>query len=119
MNSIRDEINRRITLDDAINRKEVLDDITVDLARSCYNYSLFKLQEQRVQYKKELIEKITFISLHGGQHVVTRDTKYEEITEEYLEELKEFFKERGFECEILNENSCSCLKISWKDKKEK
>ena len=57
------------------------------------------------------------MALHDGASVTTRDTNTDYITKEFLEELKEYFEERDFHCELrdYNNGERSDLLISWGD----
>ena len=115
MGKISDEINSRITLEDILSDDVQTEDITADLARSCNAWYKIELEKQRREYKEELIRKIVYVALHNGASVTTRDTGIDYITKEYLEELKQYFEERDFHCELreYDGGKRSDLLISW------
>ena len=117
MSKISDEINSRITLEDILSDYIQVEDITASLARSCKAWYKIELENKRVEYRKELIKKIAYTALHNSDHIVTRDTNTDFITKEYLEELKEYFEEREFHCELryYDNRERSDLLISWSD----
>ena len=117
MSEISDRINNTITLEDIVSDYSQLEDITADLARSCQAWYKIELEKQRREYKEELIRKIIYVALHNSDHVVTRDTNTEFITREFLEELKEYFEDRDFHCELRDYDGGkrSDLLISWGD----
>ena len=89
MGKISDEINSRITLEDILSDDTPVEDITASLAKSCQAWYKIELEKQRREYKEELIRKIIYVALHNSDHIVTRDTNTDYITQEFLEELKE------------------------------
>ena len=117
MSEISDEINSRITLEDILSDYSQVEDITASLAKSCKAWYKIELENKRREYKEELIRKIIYTALHNSDHVVTRDTNTEFITREFLEELKEYFEDRDFHCELrdYNNRERSDLLISWGD----
>ena len=116
MSDISDKINATITLEDILSDYSQVEDITADLARSCKAWYKIELENKRVEYRKELIKKIAYVSLHNSDHVITRDTNTDFITREFLEELKEYFEDREFHCELRDyDEKKSDLLISWGD----
>ena len=117
MSKISDEINSRITLEDILSDDTPVEDITAGLAKSCQAWYKIELEKQRREYKEELIRKIVYVALHDSDHVVTRDTNTDFVTREFLEELKKYFEEREFYCELrdYNNGEKSDLLISWGD----
>ena len=117
MSEISDKINATITLEDILSDDTPVEDITADLARSCQAWYKVGLERQRQEYKQELIKKIIYVALHDGASVTTRDTGIDYITKEYLEELKEYFEDRDFHCELreYDGGKRSDLLISWGD----
>ena len=117
MSDISDRINATITLEDILSDYSQVEDITADLARSCKAWYKIELEKQRREYKEELIRKIVYVALHNGASVTTRDTNTDYITKEYLEELKQYFEDRDFECELRDYDGGkrSDLLISWGD----
>ena len=117
MSDISDRINATITLEDILNDYSQVEDITADLARSCKAWYKIELEKQRREYKEELIRKIIYVALHNGASVTTRDTNTDYITKEYLEELKQYFEDRDFHCELreYDGGKRSYLLISWGD----
>ena len=117
MGKISDEINSKITLEDILSDYSQVEDITADLARSCQAWYKIGLEKQRREYKEELIRKIVYVALHNGASVTTRDTNTDYITKEYLEELKQYFEDREFHCELreYDGGKRSDLLISWGD----
>ena len=117
MSDISDEINSRITLEDILSDYSQVEDITASLAKSCKAWYKIELEKQRREYKEELIRKIIYVALHNSDHVVTRDTNTDFITKEYLEELKKYFDDRDFYCELRDYDGGkrSDLLISWGD----
>ena len=120
MSEISDRINNTITLEDILSDDTPVEDITADLARSCQAWYKVGLERQRREYKEELIRKITYVALHNGASVTTRDTGVDYITKEYLEELKQYFEDREFHCELreYDGGKRSDLLISWGDDEE-
>ena len=117
MSDISDRINATITLEDILSDYSQVEDITADLARSCKAWYKIELEKQRREYKEELIRKIIYAALHNSDHVVTRDTNTDFITKEFLKELKEYFEDREFRCELryYDNRERSDLLISWSD----
>ena len=116
MSDISDRINATITLEDILSDYSQVEDITADLARSCKAWYKIELENKRREYKGELIKKIVYAALHDCDHIVTRDTNTEFITRQFLEELKEYFEDREFHCELRDYNGeKSDLLISWED----
>ena len=117
MSKISDEINSRITLEDILSDDTPVEEITASLAKSCQAWYKIELENKRREYKQELIKKIVYVSLHNGASVTTRDTGTDYITKEYLEELKEYFEDREFHCELryYDNRERSDLLISWSD----
>ena len=117
MSKISDEINRRITLEDILEENASVTEITASLAKSCKAWYKIELEKQRREYKEELIKKIVYVALHNSDHIVTRDTNTDFITKEYLEELKKYFDDRDFYCELRDYDGGkrSDLLISWGD----
>ena len=117
MSDISDRINATITLEDILSDYSQVEDITADLARSCKAWYKIELEKQRREYKEELIRKIVYVALHNGASVTTRDTNTDYITKEYLEELKKYFEDREFHCELRDYDGGkrSDLLISWGD----
>ena len=117
MSDTSDRINATITLEDILSDDTPVEDITADLAKSCQAWYKIELEKQRREYKEELIRKIVYVALHNSDHVVTRDTNTDFITKEYLEELKEYFEDRDFHCELRDYDGGkrSDLLISWGD----
>ena len=117
MSKISDEINSRITLEDILSDDTPVEEITASLAKSCQAWYKIELEKQRREYKEELIRKIVYVALHDSDHVVTRDTNTDFVTREFLEELKKYFEEREFYCELrdYNNGEKSDLLISWGD----
>ena len=117
MSKISDEINSRITLEDILSDDTPVEEITASLAKSCQAWYKIELEKQRCEYKEELIRKIVYVALHNSDHIVTRDTNTDYITKEYLEELKKYFEDREFHCELreYDGGKRSDLLISWGD----
>ena len=120
MSEISDEINSRITLEDILEENASVTEITASLAKSCQAWYKIELEKQRREYKEELIKKIVYVALHNSYHIVTRDTGTDYITKEYLEELKQYFEDRDFHCELryYDNRERSDLLISWGDDEE-
>ena len=117
MSDISDEINSRITLEDILEENASVTEITASLARSCKAWYKIELENKRREYKEELIKKIIYVALHNGASVTTRDTNTDFITKEFLEELKKYFEDREFHCELreYDGGKRSDLLISWGD----
>ena len=116
MSEISDKINSTVTLEDILNDYNQVEDITASLARSCRAWYKIELENKRREYKKELIKKIVYVALHNGASVTTRDTNTDYITREFLEELKKYFEDREFYCELRDySGEKSDLLISWGD----
>ena len=117
MSEISDRINATITLEDILEENASVTEITASLARSCKAWYKIELENKRREYKEELIKKITYVALHNGASVITRDTNTDFITKEFLEELKEYFEDRDFHCELreYDGGKRSDLLISWGD----
>ena len=117
MSEISDRINSTITLEDILSDDTPVEDITAGLAKSCQAWYKIELEKQRREYKEELIKKIIYVALHNSDHIVTRDTNTDFITKEYLEELKKYFDDRDFHCELRDYDGGkrSDLLISWGD----
>ena len=117
MSDISDRINATITLEDILSDDTPVEDITAGLAKSCQAWYKIELEKQRREYKEELIRKIIYVALHNSDHIVTRDTNTDFITREFLEELKEYFEDREFHCELreYDGGKRSDLLISWGD----
>ena len=117
MSDISDKINATITLEDILSDDTPVEEITASLAKSCNAWYKVGLERQRHEYKEELIRKIIYVALHNGASVTTRDTGTDYITKEYLEELKQYFEDREFHCELreYDGGKRSDLLISWGD----
>ena len=117
MGKISDEINSKITLEDILSDDTPVKEITASLAKSCQAWYKIELENKRREYKEELIKKIVYVALHDQGHIVTRDTNTDFITREFLEELKEYFEDRDFHCELryYDNRERSDLLISWSD----
>lgn len=117
MSEISDRINDTITLEDILSDDTSVEEITADLARSCQAWYKIELENKRREYRKELIKKIVYAALHNSDHIITRDTNTDFITKEFLEELKEYFEDRDFHCELreYDGGKRSDLLISWGD----
>ena len=117
MGKISDEINSKITLEDILSDDTPVEDITASLAKSCQAWYKIELEKQRREYKEELIRKIIYVALHDQGHIVTRDTNTDFITREFLKELKKYFEDRDFHCELreYDGGKRSDLLISWGD----
>ena len=117
MSDISGKINATITLEDILNDYSQVEEITASLAKSCKAWYKIELENKRREYKEELIKKIVYVSLHDGASVTTRDTNTDFITKEFLEELKEYFEDREFHCELRDYDGGkrSDLLISWGD----
>ena len=117
MSEISDRINATITLEDILSDDTPVKDITDGLAKSCKAWYKIELENKRREYRKELIKKIVYVSLHDGASVTTRDTNTDFITKEFLEELKQYFEDREFHCELreYDGGKRSDLLISWGD----
>ena len=117
MSDISDKINATITLEDILEENASVTEITASLAKSCQSWYKIELENKRREYKEELIRKIVYAALHNCDHIVTRDTNTDFITREFLEELKEYFEDREFHCELrdYNNGEKSDLLISWGD----
>ena len=117
MSEISDRINSTITLEDILSDDTPVEDITASLAKSCQAWYKIELEKQRREYKEELIRKIVYVALHNSDHIVTRDTNTDFITREFLEELKQYFEDRDFHCELreYDGGKKSDLLISWGD----
>lgn len=96
------------------------DDITVNMAKSnCERYEKEHedaLQRMRNTYIKQLCNDIKAASKRGKKSIKTVDTFYDFMTYEFMEEVGEYFEQRGFK--IKKENSAtgvykSWLRISW------
>ena len=120
MGKISDEINSKITLEDILSDDTPVEDITAGLAKSCQAWYKIELEKQRREYKEELIKKIIYVALHDQGHIVTRDTNTDFITREFLKELKKYFEDRDFHCELRDYDGGkrSDLLISWGDDEE-
>lgn len=92
------------------------EDMTVDIARSNYKKYEDGLEKMRKAYIKGLCDQIKTDARKGYKSTTTLDTCYDFVTHEYLEELKEYFEQRGF---IVREESAhtgvlkSWLRIIW------
>ena len=117
MSEISDRINATITLEDILSDYSQVEEITASLAKSCQAWYKIELEKQRREYKEELIKKIIYVALHNGASVTTRDTNTDFITKEFLEELKKYFEDRDFHCELryYDNRERSDLLISWSD----
>ena len=117
MSDISNKINSTTTLEDILSDYSKVEDITADLAKSCQAWYKIELEKQRREYKEELIRKIVYVALHNGASVTTRDTNTDFITKEFLEELKKYFEDREFHCELRDYDGGkrSDLLISWGD----
>ena len=71
-------------------------DITVDDARNNYKKYEDRLKKYRKAYIKGLCDQIKKEARNGNKSMTTLDTCYDFVTYEYLEEIKEYFEQRGF-----------------------
>ena len=88
-------------------------DITVDDARD--NYKKYENMLRTVQhaYIQELRCQIKTSARKGKQSITTADTCYDFFTYEFMEEVKEYFEQRGFSVTKEGTWMKSWLVISW------
>jgi hypothetical protein len=92
------------------------DDITVDVARDNYKKYEDGLEKMRKTYIKGLCDQIKTEARKGHKSITTLDTCYDFVTYEYLEDLKEYFEQRGFKVKEESNHTGilkSWLRISW------
>lgn len=92
------------------------DGITVDIARANYKKHEDSLNRMRNTYIKELCKSIKIEARKGYKSITTADTCYDFMTYEFLEEIQEYFEQRGFKVkEESNRTGVlkSWLRISW------
>ena len=94
----------------------VNEDMTVDIARANYKKYEDGLDKMRKAYIKGLCEQIKKDARDGRRSMTTLDTCYDFVTYEYLEEIKEYFEQRGFKVKEESNHTGilkSWLRISW------
>lgn len=86
-------------------------DITVDDARNSYKKYEDGLEKMRKAYIKGLCDQIKKEARAGNKSTTTLDTCYDFVTYEYLEEIKEYFEQRGFR--VREESNRTGVLKSW------
>lgn len=86
-------------------------DITVDIARANHKKYEDGLEKMRKAYIKGLCDQIKIDARKGYKSTTTVDTCYDFVTHEYLDELKEYFEQRGFK--VREESNRSGILKSW------
>lgn len=96
--------------------QEVNDDVTVDEAIINYQKYQEELKERLAKYIKTTCSDIKIASRIGYKSITLDSIPKELNSSEHVQEIKEYFKARGFEVTILYEN-CGYMKteikISW------
>ena len=87
------------------------DGVNIDIARTNYKKYQDDVEQQRKKYIKALCNEIKAKSRNGYKSITTYDEYYDFMSYEFLMELKEYFKQRGFEVEV--EQSYYGLRKSW------
>ena len=96
---------------------ETSDDVNIDIARANYQKHQDKLKRKQNDYIKTICGKIKVAARNGSKHIDTlsvRDTDF--ITKEFLDEMKEYFEQRGFNAKIESNYyamNYPWLRISW------
>lgn len=86
-------------------------DTTVEVARDIRKKHEDDLEKMRKAYIKELCDQIKTDARKGCKSTTTVDTLYDFITYEYLNELKEYFEQRGFK--VKEESNRTGILKSW------
>ena len=73
-----------------------VDDVTAEIARA--NYKKYENQLKKIQcaYIRGLCDEIKAKSKQGKKSIITLDTCYDFFTYEFMEEVQEYFENRGF-----------------------
>ena len=93
------------------------DDVNIDIAKANYQKYQDRLKQRQKEYIKILCQKIKLASINGSTFVDTADTFEDFMTYDFMKEIKEYFKERGFYVTEQDSSSgkvISWLRISWK-----
>lgn len=90
-----------------------VNDINIDIAKSNYEKFKEKTKLKREDYLKTLYYLINRDSANGKLFVDTPNICNEDfITYEFLVELGDYFKEKGFKCELFGNSNSGYLRIS-------
>ena len=90
-----------------------VDDINIDVAKSNYEKYKEKIRLKRDDYVKTLYYLINRGSANGKLFVDTLNICNEDfITYEFLVELGDYFKKKGFKCELFGNSNSGYLRIS-------
>ena len=88
-----------------------VDDVTVDIARANYKKYENQLKKMQCAYIRGLCDQIKAESKQGKKSITTLDTCYDFFTYEFMEEVKEYFEQRGFT--VKKESNHTCILKSW------
>ena len=107
-NCIKDIINLGI--------QDTIDDVNVDIARANYQKYQDELKEIQKNYIKTVCDKIKIASRDSYKSIETVNSLSDFMTHEFMMEMKEYFKQRGFCVKEESDKSgfiTSWLRISW------
>ena len=101
-------------LRDAINYSmNIGNDVTVDVANSNYQKYQDELKKKRKEYIKTLCNRIKSQSRDGYKHIATMNFSNEIMSFEFIDELRVYFEQRGFEVVERHGLFEGWLEISW------
>jgi hypothetical protein len=88
-----------------------LDDVTVDIARANYRKYENQLKMMQCAYIRGLCDQIKNEARYGKKSITTVDTCYDFFTYEFMEEVKNYFEQRGFD--VKEESNRTGVLKSW------
>lgn len=100
--------------DSLLNDKK--EDFNVNVAKKYYDVHLQRQEQRRKDYIYELEEEIKQAALDGHLSIITHNAHYDFMSFDYLDELKKYFENKGFNVEKESSNSgllTDWLRISW------
>lgn len=89
------------------------DDVNVDIARANYQKYQDELKKKRKEYIKTLCYRIKSQSRDGYKHIATMNFSNEIMSFEFIDELRVYFEQRGFEVVERHGVFEGWLEISW------
>ena len=92
------------------------DDVTADIAKSNNRWYEYELKERRRKYIKTLCKEIKVSSAKGSKSITTLTMRNEIMTPKFMQEIKEYFEQRGFIVKEEGQYSgaiTSWLRIRW------
>lgn len=87
------------------------EEMTVDVARANYKMYEDKLKAMKDTYISEFCKTIKIEARKGYKSATTKSTASEWMTHEFLDEMKDYFEQRGFV--VRKETDCCNFSKSW------